>query len=65
MHTSRKQENEMFWKIGAWVPSEKKVFGGGQFVAHTKQDSPVAGHEHCPRPSEKSLKSSQPSYGQD
>lgn len=43
----------------------EKVFGGGQFVAHTKQDSPVAGHEHCPRPSEKSLKSSQPSYGQD
>lgn len=32
-----------FWKMSAWVPSEKKVFGGGQFVAHTKQDSPVAG----------------------
>lgn len=37
MHTSRKQENGMFWKIRAWVPSEKKVFGGGQFVAHTNK----------------------------
>lgn len=31
------QENEMFWKIRAWVLSEKKVFSGSQFVAHTRQ----------------------------
>ena len=48
MHTSLKQENGMFWKIWARVPSEKKVFGGGQFVADKNKIALLRGMNTIP-----------------